>query len=75
MTPPPKREKHAPKEVCPFCGWRYSDLKRQQHHGENFWVQCCSCGARGPRSTDKDEAIQLWNDGEPRTQCAHLPQG
>jgi len=62
----PAREKHAKKEVCPFCGWHYSDLKRQQHLGEAWWVQCCNCGARGPRRDNKKDAVQGWNDGEPR---------
>lgn len=45
---------------CPFCGWISSDVKSQQHYGENFWVQCCSCGARGPRERTKAEAINGW---------------
>lgn len=58
--------KHVPRDVCPFCGWRHSDVKRQQHFGEMFWVQCCNCGARGPRRDNKPEAIECWNDGQER---------
>ena len=49
---------------CPFCGWEYSDVKRQQHYGEWLWVQCSRCSARGPRVQSKEDAVQGWDQAE-----------
>jgi hypothetical protein len=62
------------KRECPFCSCEKTDLKRQQSHGERFWVQCVLCGARGPPRNDGVEAIIGWNEREPaRTKAAVLP--
>lgn len=50
------------KRNCPFCGSNKSDIKRQQSHGEAFWVQCVGCGARGPKVYKRDQAVKRWNE-------------
>lgn len=58
------RDKQRPRDVCPFCAWTYSNIKRQQGSYEAYWVECCSCQARGPKRNTKDDAVQGWNDGD-----------
>lgn len=56
---------------CPFCGQddnndsiRLEDDSLLGLHGRlvngYFWIQCHSCGARGPETKSQEEAINAW---------------
>lgn len=47
------------RQPCRFCESEANFLKRQQHYGEHFWVECV-CSARGPRHDTKLEAVKAW---------------
>ncbi len=52
------------KKDCPFCG--VGDLIGEKVSGsflgpEYYW-RCDDCGAQGPPSDDRDEALALWNN-------------
>ena len=58
---------HAP---CPFCGspgqifeWRHDDA--WENHEGFGWLECSYCGARGPTSDSRQEAIRAWNERKP----------
>lgn len=63
---------------CPFCGSGafLSDNDTREDYPNTWWVECCTCGARGPEQWDnsgpyktpertenqcKAEAIASWN--------------
>lgn len=48
---------------CPFCGHARVRLNEYRSHGVQFQVICLalSCGAKGPRRYDADEAMEAWN--------------
>lgn len=60
------------RKPCAFCLSDQSDVKRQQHYGQWFWVQCKECGARGPRVDSKEEAIKCWDDAPRPTPAPYL---
>lgn len=52
---------------CPFCGQmdncdsiRMEDDSLDRHPGGYFWIQCHSCGARGPEVKSQEAAINSW---------------
>lgn len=49
--------------LCPFCGSGNVLSVGFSHEGRTAYrVNCCNCGARGPKSYDDDEVIALWNN-------------
>jgi Lar family restriction alleviation protein len=45
---------------CPFCG--YPDSVVTEKPGVAFvWVECQTCGARGPDCDNEDAAEAAWN--------------
>lgn len=44
---------------CPFCGVQNARVKSSGRWG---WFVSCECGAVGPSSGSKDEAISRWNN-------------
>jgi hypothetical protein len=59
---------------CPFCGWHCTDMQsvRTSYRRVVFWVECCSCRARGPEidsthnmgqgeATARRLAVDGWN--------------
>lgn len=51
-------------ERCPFCGSREADLI-DSGPGNNqaaAWVCCRKCGATGPGSNFRDQAVKKWNE-------------
>lgn len=43
---------------CPFCGGRAVSMGR---YG-GAWQARCACGARGPRSATREDALLAWED-------------
>ena len=49
---------------CPFkeCLGDASDINSTEEAEYVWYVYCQSCGAQGPTGTNKQEAIELWNE-------------
>lgn len=52
---------------CPFCGQidngdsiRMEDDSLSRYPGNNFWIECHSCQARGPEEKSQEKAISAW---------------
>lgn len=47
---------------CPFCGSfaQVIDHTASYYEGD-VWAECTECGGSGPRETDRERAIRLWN--------------
>lgn len=52
---------------CPFCGQvdnadsiRLEDDSLSSRPSNRFWIECHSCGARGPEVGSQEEAINGW---------------
>lgn len=60
--------RHCARRTCPFCGWHYSDRKQRMNgRGRQRWfVQCCSCGGRGPEADTREDADKGWDGRAPR---------
>lgn len=43
---------------CPFCSGFEQRVKHSSRWG---WFVSCRCGAAGPSSHTREEAIELWN--------------
>jgi len=43
---------------CPFCGGDELEIIDPSEYA----VGCEACGAMGPWSTDRDNAVELWNN-------------
>lgn len=67
---------------CPFCGQadncdsiRMEDDSLDHHPSGYFWIQCHSCGARGPEERSQEKSISSWQRepvhfaGEELAQC------
>jgi Lar family restriction alleviation protein len=57
---------------CPFCGNTHEEEftlhKEDRIIGAVMWTVynvSCSCGARGPDSHSREEAVERWNRGRP----------
>ncbi len=50
---------------CPFCG---NFIHTIEQVGDELvvWIKCKTCGATGPASSSKQQAIDAWNR---RPQC------
>ena len=46
---------------CPFCGSDEVDVGEHMFNRRVKSVGCGECGAEGPCSTKKEEAIRMWN--------------
>lgn len=44
---------------CPFCNSNDAFLSRADNF--TFVIQCLDCGATGPYTTNKEDAITEWN--------------
>ncbi|QCJ70466.1 hypothetical protein C9446_11760 [Providencia heimbachae] len=49
-------------QPCPFCGSENITLESHSYRTW-FYIQCHSCGAKGPEVNDKQTAITAWNKG------------
>ena len=54
--------------ACPFCGQednndsiRLEDDSLNPHPMGGFWIECHSCGARGPEEKSQEDAIKSWD--------------
>lgn len=45
-------------QACPFCGSGNTRVKHSKNWG---WFVSCECGAVGPSSRSRDEAVAAWN--------------
>lgn len=53
---------------CPFCLntehemiWEKCERVSEDDTDRLWWIECCYCGACGPRSNTEPEAIDRWN--------------
>jgi len=47
-------------QPCPFCA--AGELRQNLGTQDGLhYIYCCDCGATGPKSNDKEQAILLWN--------------
>lgn len=52
------------RDSCPFCGGKASERREGAPKSRSepyYWIECCGCGARGPRSHVQHEIDRLWN--------------
>ncbi|MGO2304348.1 MAG: Lar family restriction alleviation protein [Providencia sp.] len=49
-------------QPCPFCGSENITLESHSYRTW-FYIQCHSCGEKGPEVNDKQTAITAWNKG------------
>ena len=62
--PPPRWNPDGVRRIqpCPFCGQKDQAHLRVDQQNGRAWVQCVSCGARGPTAASPDQAEQRWSD-------------
>ena len=53
---------------CPFC-WGIGELKTYLLDQEFNQVSCEECGAKGPVAETKQEAVNLWKNGQVREEA------
>jgi Lar family restriction alleviation protein len=49
-------------DACPFCR-KHSDYVYADVVENIYYVECVHCGAKGPVSRTRSEAVERWNNG------------
>ena len=65
VAPSASRCYAAPSSACPFCGFSVLEVKRGPlRHSvisyRMFWVECKTCGCKGPECNVESAAVSYW---------------